>query len=131
MIRWVAGEGEPASPIDFRAVRESPTIARVALASSYSGVLFKENVFEDWSAYISDGASTRSLKIFEAGPGMMYVRIPEVTVYPATVTFEYRKSVLESASSLVSTATIVALLLWAALSRARGSFRGPKSSKQG
>jgi len=131
MIRWVAGEGEPASPIDFRAVRESPTIARVALASSYSGVLFKENVFEDCSAYISDGASTRSLKIFEAGPGMMYVRIPEVTVYPATVTFEYRKSVLESASSLVSTATIVALLLWAALSRARGSFRGPKSSKQG
>ena len=131
MIRWVAWAEESAGPIDFRAVRESPTIAKVALASSYSGVLFKENIFEDWSAYISDSRSIRTLRIFEAGPGMMYVRIPKDIEYPATVTFEYHKSILESASILVSTATIVALFVWAALSRARGSFRGPKSSKQG
>lgn len=75
---------------------------------SYTGVLLKENYFNNWRAYYQAGDQKSNLTIHQAGLGMMYVRLPQGMNENYTVNFEYQKSKFEWVFIVVSSL----LLIW-------------------
>jgi hypothetical protein len=87
---------------------DGPQQMTISLGSSARGVLFKESWFDRWHAYV-DGSEA---PIFRAGPGFMYVLLPDGTHLPATIQWRYERSVTDWAGIVVSAATLIALLTW-------------------
>ena len=76
------------------------------------GVLFKEQAYPGWSAWVSSDQYNKNLEIFKAGPaypGFMYVRLPD-SEQKATVTLSYSGSITAWIVSVIS-AIIVLLIM--------------------
>jgi len=74
----------------------------------YTGVLLKENYFPNWSASLKNSEKSQSLTIHRAGPGLMYVRLPQNLPAETTIRFAYHRSWLEWGALLISLLS----LLW-------------------
>ena len=88
--------------------RDSPQQMTIGVSSSAGGVLFKESWFDRWHAYVN-GAEVRVLR---AGPGFMYVRLPQGTKVPAIVQWRYERSAADWAGISISVATLIAVVIW-------------------
>ena len=93
----------------------------VKIYSEAKGVLFKENYFKQWRAEVSGAGGRVKLPIYLAGPGLMYVPLPDDTVFPVTVTFTYRRLPQEVAGDLVSILTLIFLTASTVCSRLKVS----------
>src|SRR5260370_16793747 len=80
----------------------------IAVDSQARGVLFKESWFDRWHAYVNG----RPVKVLRAGPGLMYVRLPQDTRFPATVQWRYEKSLADWAGIALAAAALIALVTW-------------------
>ena len=111
--RLLAHEIEWASPreaIDpaYSVTFVNPQLRRIAITAPGTGVLFKESSFPNWRATVN-GASAR---VYEAGPGFMYVPLGKDVKYPAQVTFEFERSALEWVGDGVSIFALAGLLAY-------------------
>lgn len=77
----------PSTP-DFQARRLAPERAEVE-GKDFNGVLFKENFYSGWSASLATPEGTRPLRVYPAGPDLMYVRLPSKSPSLAKVTFSF------------------------------------------
>jgi len=74
----------------------------IILNQRAEGVLFKESFFPSWKAKVHRNGKGQGLKIFPAGPSLMYVFLGEIEDFPARVVFEYHLSWLEITSRVLS-----------------------------
>ncbi|HVS48449.1 MAG TPA: hypothetical protein VHJ99_06065 [Candidatus Dormibacteraeota bacterium] len=88
--------------------RDGPQQMTVSVDSPARGVLFKESWFDRWHAYVNG----REVEVLRAGPGFMYILLPESARFPAEVQWRYEKSVADWAGIAVSAATLIALVTW-------------------
>jgi hypothetical protein len=87
---------------------DGPQQVTISVDSQARGVLFKESWFDRWHAYVNG----HEVDVLRAGPGLMYVRLPQDTRFPATVQWRYEKSVADWAGIAVSAAVLIALVTW-------------------
>lgn len=113
MVEWAAGASETGMDPGCGVSRPHPEKVTVALGERVGGVLFKESYFKNWRARLVRADGERDLDIYRAGPGLMYVRIPEEAELPAEVVFEYGWTGAEIAGYAVSLATLSALAMYA------------------
>jgi hypothetical protein len=107
MITGPAPRPGAVSQPSYRARINGADSAQVNVTSSRAtGVLFKENDYPDWQATI-DG---RPATIYPAGPGMMYLPLPQRT--SARVDLIYRLSPFEDTATAVTLLTVLALILY-------------------
>jgi len=114
-MAWATRSGNQANPISS-AHRDGPQQMTISVDSTARGVLFKESWFDRWHAYVNG----READILRAGPGFMYVMMPQGTEFPATVQWRYEKSAADWAGIVVSAATLIALLTWPRWRRSLG-----------
>lgn len=86
----------------------------IVLEGKYKGVLLKESYFKNWQAWLEEkrlasSVERRALRIYFAGPGMMYVPLVKDSPLPIKVIFEYRAGWVEKISFLISLATLIYL----------------------
>jgi len=96
----------------------NPKNFEISLDQATDRVLFKENYFNRWHAYLTDvHGTTNNLNTYRAGPDFMYVSVPKDSVFPVKVTL-YEVNSIEWASYLVSLLTLISLVsygLWSAV----------------
>jgi len=113
-LLWLSGSPgpEPLYEVEF----VNPQKRVVKIHSEARGVLFKENYFKQWRARIvyQDG-SKEKLRIYLAGPGLMYIPIPEDASVPMTVVMSYHKLPQERAGDMISIVSLVLLVAYALL----------------
>jgi hypothetical protein len=88
--------------------REGSQQVTISVDSTARGVLFKESWFDRWHAYING----REANVLRAGPGFMYIQLPDNTRFPAAVQWRYQKLLVDWAGIVVSAATLIALVTW-------------------
>jgi hypothetical protein len=77
----------------------------VTATTGATGVLLKETASASWHATVNG----KDVKIYTAGPGMMYVPISSAQ-RPTTVVFQYRASMVENLGWAITGATLLALV---------------------
>ena len=112
-ITWASPRDEitPAYSAEFL----NPQLSRVEITSIAKGVLFKESWFPNWHAYVN-GTST---SIYRAGPDFMYVPLGKEVKYPATITLEFKRSVLEWLGDAISAMSLLGLISYAIVGNRR------------
>jgi len=119
LIAWASGRSE-FGMVSYDFERPNPEKVVVHVHEPARGILFKEYMFKNWRAVLVDGAGRKfRLTIHEAGPGFMYVTIPDGVQYPVDVTFKYDLSWDE----LLGYALSIPTYLWAAVYLVRGLRR--------
>ena len=88
--------------------REGPQQVTISVKSQARGVLFKESWFDRWHAFVNG----REVDVLRAGPGFMYVLLPNDSKFPATVQWRYEKSPADWAGIAVSVVALIALITW-------------------
>ncbi|MFA5070490.1 MAG: 6-pyruvoyl-tetrahydropterin synthase-related protein [Patescibacteria group bacterium] len=102
MYKWVLnGDLEKAVPVNYEMKFISPEKREVSLREEASGVVFKENYFANWHAYLEQEGGKTNLTIYPAGPDFMYVPLPRNST-GATLVFQYKKSTLEDVSLYIT-----------------------------
>lgn len=88
----------------------------VELSAPRKGILLKESHFPQWHAYlqtVSNGRQIRKgLKIFTAGPNLMYLPLPQNINFPAKIILDYQISAVENLGWLTTFSTFVIVLLY-------------------
>jgi len=94
--------------------RPNPEKVIVTISNEASGILFKENHFKNWYAYLIDHEGKRqNLPIYKAGPYFMYVRVLSDIKLPIKVFFEYGWEWEEISGGIISMITFVILVMYA------------------
>jgi len=113
MIQWVTKD-KGISDVSYTVDRPHPEEVTLTVDSEAKGVLFKESYFKNWYAHLTDANGQKhSLRIYEAGPGFMYVYIPNDVRFPIKVVFNYCWTWDEVVGYLISTMTLIALVMYA------------------
>lgn len=100
------GEDKP----EYIARQINPEQFEVELSSHAKGVLFKENYFPNWRAYII-GQERRRLEIYLAGPNFMYVMLPDLEEL-LKVQFRYERSIPQWLGDFISIGSLIVLLIY-------------------
>jgi hypothetical protein len=106
-IAWASRAGNDVAAISSARL-DGPQQTTITIDSRARGILFKESWFDRWHAYVNG----RQVGVLRAGPGFMYIPLPQDTRFPAAVQWRYEKSVVDWAGIVVSGATLVALITW-------------------
>ena len=102
MYKWVLNTDlKKAAPAKYETKFINPEKREVLLSGDANGVVFKENYFGNWHAYLKQGSQKTNLTIYSAGPDFMYVSLPDFTP-GATLFLQYRKSALENISLCIT-----------------------------
>jgi hypothetical protein len=115
-VAW-ASRSQNAATAMSSASRDGPQQVTVSVDSQARGVLFKESWFDRWHAFVNG----REVNVLRAGPGFMYVLLPNDSRFPATVQWRYEKSPADWAGIAVSVVALIALISWP---RWRSPLRG-------
>ena len=103
------GLSDPSSNAQFLSAQK-----RTITTARARGVLLKEEHYEGWRANIKNGNSSRSVKIWSAGPaypGFMYISLPKEFVdSQSTVTFTYWGAWATWTFSIVSLITVIFII---------------------
>lgn len=84
----------------------------IELRRRFSGVILKESYHQNWRAFLSSAQGDKiPLKIYFAGPAMMYVSLPQTYGLPARVFFEYKLGWPEKTGLALSLITLLVLIL--------------------
>jgi len=113
-LLWLSGSPGPEPRYEVEFVNPQKRVVKIH--SEARGVLFKENYFKQWRAKVvyQDG-SKEKLRIYLAGPGLMYIPIPEDASVPMTVVMSYHKLPQERAGDMISIVSLVLLVAYALL----------------
>ncbi|MCW3991830.1 MAG: 6-pyruvoyl-tetrahydropterin synthase-related protein, partial [Candidatus Bathyarchaeota archaeon] len=114
MVEWVSRPPVEESGVACEVSRPHPEKVIVAAEEEVGGVLFRENYFKNWHAYLVAGDARQDLDIYRAGPDFMYAQIPEEVDLPVEAVFEYGWTNAEIAGYAISLATIIGLIMYAA-----------------
>jgi hypothetical protein len=106
-MAWVSHSKNDVAPISS-ARRDGPQQTTISVETSARGVLFKETWFDRWHAYVNG----RQVNVLRAGPGFMYLQLPQDIRFPAAVEWRYEKAVVDWAGIVVSAATVITLITW-------------------
>lgn len=106
ILSWM-GIGEEKEKLNFKAEFINPEKRVIATEQPAKGVLFKENFYPKWHAWLEDGSKQT---IFYAGPGMMYVLLDSDK--PVKLIFEYRRTWVEILGILVSCFVLLNLIIY-------------------
>lgn len=109
LFSWLGGVNTSRAP-DYSMEFDNPERRVVTLKGHAQGILFRENYFKQWHAKILDGNEVSSQEIFLAGPGQMYVPLPEETSESAKVVLWYELLLQEKVGYAVSVITLIALI---------------------
>ncbi|MBI4317566.1 MAG: hypothetical protein HY675_03670 [Chloroflexi bacterium] len=87
IVRWIqpesqspgasgpnGGSGQPR--LEYTMNRPTPETITLT-GARFKGILFKENAMPGWNARIVTSRGSEDLKIYAAGPGLMYIPVPE------------------------------------------------------
>lgn len=89
---------------DFRVERSRPESIKIS-AQNFSGVLFKENFYPGWKAFVGH----ERLKIYKAGPDFMYLKVPDKT---GEVRLSFVGSVMSWILFILTLATSISVLVF-------------------
>lgn len=95
--------------LDFKMERPKPEKISVR-GENFTGVVFKENNYGGWKARLIS-PNRKSLKVYQAGLGYSYVKIPEGINFPAEVEFYFVGSFKNWLMFILSTLLIIWLLI--------------------
>ncbi len=109
ILRWLKGI-EKNDELDYDYQFINPQRRIIKLNEIADGILFKECYFKQWHAILVEGSHKTNLKIYMAGPGMMYIPLPEFDP-PADVILIYDLSLPEKAGYLISLISLIALAI--------------------
>jgi hypothetical protein len=106
-IAWAA----PDNAVDpsYDATFVNPELRRITVTAFGTGVLFKENWFEDWHATINGKVAN----VYAAGPDFMYVPLGKNVQFPAHVELVFTPSAAEQVGNNISEAALSALIAYA------------------
>ena len=97
--------------VDFNVKRPRPEEVIIEAHGNSTGVLFKENAFEGWTAQLTTKEGiTYDLKIYYAGPDFMYVRVPKGIHGPFTVRFVFKGAPIDWFFTTLSLTTLFLIL---------------------
>ncbi len=94
------------SGVNYEAVFPNPEKREIKVLDRAKGILLKESYFPNWNAY-SNGTK---LKIYPAGPDLMYVFLPDGN--SSKVIFEYKISVVEKISWLITIVSFILIMIY-------------------
>ncbi len=106
-IGWASRSSNDVAAISSARL-DGPQQTTISVDAKARGVLFKESWFDRWHAYVNG----RQVNVLRAGPGFMYIPLPNDTRFPATIEWRYQKSAVDWAGIVVSAATLIALVTW-------------------
>lgn len=108
LIKYAFQLESPANFLQQTGIIVNPQLREVELdKTKYTGVLLKENYFPNWSARLANSTKFTNLVIHKAGPGMMYVRLPQDLQERMKVQFIYHRSWLEWGAIIISLLSIL------------------------
>lgn len=107
MLNWLYRKEEIKS-VAYQADFIHPEKREIQINNQARGVLFKENYHQQWHAYLDNEGKQ---KIFYAGPGMMYVLLPD-GISSAKLTFKYQPSLAKILGILISVLTFLSLVYY-------------------
>jgi hypothetical protein len=91
--------------------RPNPEKVILKLENAHNGVLLKESHSEKWHAFYVDAqGQMEGLNIHKAGPGFMYVHLPDDIKFPTEIIFKYQMGKIEWFSYLISVAGLIFLI---------------------
>ncbi len=97
--------------VDFNVKRPRPEEVIIEAQGNCTGVLFKENAFDGWTAQLtSKEGITYEMKIHYAGPDFMYVRVPKGIDGPFTVRFVFKGALIDWFFTTLSLTTLFLIL---------------------
>jgi len=97
--------------VDFNVKRPRPEEVIIEAHGNCTGVLFKENAFDGWTAQLtSKEGITYELKIHQAGPDFMYVRVPKGIHGLFTVRFVFKGILIDWFFTTLSLTTLFFIL---------------------
>ena len=105
-IAWAAPD--TATDPAYDATFVNPDLRRITVSAPATGVLLKENWFQDWHATINGVAAT----LYAAGPDFMYVPLGQSVRFPARVEIAFTPSTSEQLADNISVAAIAALIAY-------------------
>lgn len=83
----------------------------IEVKQGFTGALLKESYYSNWQAYLLTAKEKKQkLKIYFAGPGMMYASLPKDYDLPAKIIFEYRLGWPEKAGLGISLGTVIMII---------------------
>jgi uncharacterized membrane protein len=109
ILQWLRGIDKRPSP-HHQASFINPQLRIIELDAPAKGILFKENHFPQWHAFLVSDGVKKKLKIYLAGPGMMYIPLPEIEG-PSKVTLKYELSLQEKVGCIISYLSLIPLLI--------------------
>ncbi|MEM2936418.1 MAG: hypothetical protein QW231_04485 [Candidatus Bathyarchaeia archaeon] len=105
---------------DYNVKRPRPEEVIIETHGNCTGILFKENAFDGWTAQLATKeGKTYDLKIHQAGPDFMYVRVPKGIDGPFTVRFVFKGALIDWFFTTLSLTTLFLILDYSLL---RGSL---------
>ena len=108
VLLWLSGGSGPEPPYEVEFVNPQKRVVRVY--EEARGILFKESYFRQWKAEASGAGGSVKLPVYMAGPGLMYVPLPEGLDFPLTVVLTYHKLFQERVGVLISILTLILLV---------------------
>ena len=106
-LRGVGGRDMPKHEVEF----VNPQRRIVQLEERAGGILFKENYFRQWHVVLEGDGKRERLRIYLAGPGLMYIPLPRDVEAGSRVVLWYELLPMEKLGYMMSFASLVALII--------------------
>lgn len=96
---------------EFSMKRDAPDVIEIDVRSVEGplGILFRETFFPKWRARLESGGASSSLRLYQAGPWLMYVILDSKAALPGKVVFEYARLQVEWIGLLLSLGTVAVI----------------------
>jgi len=130
IIDWTMQTTPSKDSYDISRPTPDKMVVDVREASEDTAILFREGYHPNWHSYVEKDGLKTDLKIYKAGPGFIFVRMPNVSP-PFRVTFQYEKSLLEWGSIAISFISLVSLVAYTTIGpKRKGEITPPESSRE-
>ena len=107
MIDWVTNSPTNLIQPTYQAEFINPEERKITIPDQVQGILFKEAYFKNWRAY----QDKQKLKVYPAGPDLMYIPVGEQTV-STNLTIKYQRSLVERLSVWLSILSLFILIIY-------------------
>ena len=106
-LKGVGGRDTPKHEVEF----VNPQRRIVQLEERAGGILFKENYFRQWHAVLERDGERERLRVYLAGPGLMYIPLPRDVEAGSRVVLWYELLPMEKLGYMMSFASLVVLVI--------------------
>jgi|GEM_PF-1884827 len=110
ILTWLKGVGGR-DTLKHEVEFVNPQRRIVQLKERAGGILFKENYFKQWHAALERAGKLEKLRIYLAGPGLMYIPLPRDVEAGFKVVLWYELLPMEKLGYIMSITSLVALII--------------------